>query len=356
VPLALFLHARTHHSQSLRPPFPCAGPCKLPASVPAELRQIAERILPFPDGKVDTKTLHKVATVVTNELLILTWEAVRTVSQLRESPPSGKAQLKLLAWVVAGAVGGPMLTDLEQAHTLGKRLKAQADRVRLKLLVDSASFDEQRAAAGQDSAAHDSAAELAEIDAAEQMALDEMLTEVYTNAVELLPMEPVQHDAPVPEPVSERPSLDEYRRLTRQAIALEPARAGPLDPFDEGYYEASEMHKRMMIDEDARVDGRVALIKAKYEAGVERLIELHKQQLADKEQAHELQLQEQLEQRDQAEALKSCEEDNDMLRDMLLRAEGRESVLRDVIRECTTWQDQPRLRERVAVTDPDNPR
>ena len=249
--------------------------------------------MPLTEGKVDTETLHKLATVVTDELLILAWAAIGTVVQLQEPPPTLRAQLRLLAWVVAGAVGGPMLTDMEQAHTVGKRLARQAARVSSRLAHTSAGFDEQRAAAGQDSAA-----QLAEIDTAEQMALDAMLTEVYNNAVELLPMEPVPHGAPVPEvaPVSERPSLDEYRRLTRQAIALEPAE--DLGPFENCFREGYETSYRTQDDEDARVDERVnarvksavALIHAEYEAGTERLIGVHIQQLADKEQAHELQL------------------------------------------------------------------
>jgi hypothetical protein len=131
-----------------------------------------------------------------------------------------------------------LLTDQERVTTVGKRLETQAERVSEKLREISNGFDVQRAVAA-DTADQDSADQkLMELNAAEQMALDTMRTGVYTNAAELLPMEPVPHDAPVPVLQSVPPSHDEYRRRTRQARALEAAApAGLLDPFDEGFDE-----------------------------------------------------------------------------------------------------------------------
>jgi hypothetical protein len=240
VPTALLPRARIHHPPSRRLSPLCAVVSKLPDSASAELLKIAKHILPFPTGAVDTQTLHKVATVVTDELLILALQAVSAVSQTQNPVPSGKAQKRLLAWVIAAAVGGTLLTDQERATTVGKRLDTQAERVSEKLreISNAASTCSAPPRPTRRTIQDSADQKLMELNAAEQMALDTMRTGVYTNAAELLPMEPVPHDAPVPVLQSVPPSHDDYRRRTRQARALEAAApAGLLDPFDEGFDE-----------------------------------------------------------------------------------------------------------------------
>jgi hypothetical protein len=305
-----------------------------------ELRKIAEHMLLFPAGNVGTETLQKVATVVTDELLILAWEAVRTVSQLQEPAPIGVAQKRLLAWVVAVAVGRPLLTEQAEATKVGNRLKEQAQRVSLKLVGISTRFDALRTAAADQ--------ELAEINAAEQRARDEVLTQVYNNAAMLLPTEPVPQDAPVPMLQSELPSGERRQRAAsaRQAIASEPARAwlelveGGLEGEFKAGYDAGYAARDNLAAEDTRVNERVA-------AWIRNEREILVKDLARDLERLELEHEQELESLKESKA--KDEEQIEMLQDMLLRAEGREMMLRDLIRDSTTWHDHPRLRDRLAA-------
>ena len=128
-------------------------------------------------------------------------DAVWRVAAEQQPPPSGNARYRLLAWVVADARGAAEPVPPATALKVGKRLEAQAVKVR-------GEFGEQRSAARHAAAADASlapglAAALAAIDAAERAAMEAARKEVYVGFVELQPPPPPPPLAP-PEPALSR--------------------------------------------------------------------------------------------------------------------------------------------------------
>ena len=99
------------------------------------LKSIAERILPFDKGNFSPSPLPALVNVVTDELLVMAKEIVAAVAAAAQPKLSGKAQLRLLAWVVADARGARVAMEKALAETVGKRLDRQADIVAIGALV-----------------------------------------------------------------------------------------------------------------------------------------------------------------------------------------------------------------------------
>ena len=59
--------------------------------------------------------------------------------------PSGKAQLRALARLVAASMGSSSSFDDPVAETIGKRLARQADRVRVQVVESAAAAEQERA-------------------------------------------------------------------------------------------------------------------------------------------------------------------------------------------------------------------
>jgi len=81
--------------------------------------------------------------VITDELLTVASDSVEAICDLVQPRPSGKVQLRLLAWVVADARGAVVSMDKPLAETVGKRLDRQARKVRAE--QERATEDAQQA-------------------------------------------------------------------------------------------------------------------------------------------------------------------------------------------------------------------
>ena len=132
-------------------------------------------------------------------------DVVASVAAAAAAPISGKARLRLLAWLVADARGsrwwnGGAGLDKPAAETVGKRLERQADRVRAEL-------DPARAAARVDrervAAAGGDAGRLAVIDATEQAVIERARGEVYVGFHELESLMPEPYPVMPPPPPPE---------------------------------------------------------------------------------------------------------------------------------------------------------
>ena len=102
----------------------CSDGPKLPSSAPQAVQRILERIKGEACGLYALNDEKKVASVITHELLLVAQDAAFAC----ECPK--RAQLRLLAKLVAAAVGGTVAADDNLLLTVGKRLDRQAGKVR----------------------------------------------------------------------------------------------------------------------------------------------------------------------------------------------------------------------------------
>ena len=154
------------------------------AEVTAALRQRATRLLPFAEGNFAASGPPSLLDVLTDASLVVASGIVHEeAAQL-----SGKAKLRLLAWLLADARGATTPIDKKLAETVGKRLDAQVKRV-LSAIEEARSTAEQQRAEARTAAAligqEVSAEKLAAIDATERQALDAPNKEVYVGFWEL---------------------------------------------------------------------------------------------------------------------------------------------------------------------------
>ena len=164
--------------------FAVGGPT-LPETVTEELRRRVQRLRSSTDGDFAPTGPPALLNELTDAVLVV---ASGIVSEAA-STLSGKAQLRLLAWLLADARGATSPLDKKLAETVGKRLSAQAQRVRCALDEARSMAElqraEARAAAALAADAADLPKRLAAIDAAEQQALSAPNTEVYVGFWEL---------------------------------------------------------------------------------------------------------------------------------------------------------------------------
>jgi hypothetical protein len=127
---------------------------------------------------------------LTDEVLMVANDAIEVVAAHTSPKPSGKALLRLLAWVVADARGATMPMEKPLAETVGKRLNRQASSVSKSLQQASTAAGVAREMASRASQA-DSAlratlrAELAAIDEQERRAYQMAAEEEYVGFHEL---------------------------------------------------------------------------------------------------------------------------------------------------------------------------
>ena len=162
----------------------------LPSNLMEALRSRAERLHHFTGGQFEPSPPPVLLDKLTDQLLVVASDAVTAVAAATLPALSGKATLRLLAWVVADARGATTPLEKALAETVGKRLEKQAQKVRETLAAATADAAEAResarAAAAQDAnLAAALAAELAAIDALEQGAYDRARDEVYIGFHEL---------------------------------------------------------------------------------------------------------------------------------------------------------------------------
>ena len=150
----------------------------------------------------ETKLLD--VSAVTDGLLIVSLEAVEAaVAAMAGTQLNGRAKFRLLARLVAGAVGATAVLSDDDKLLAGKRLETQATR-QTKLLVQMAKeYDERRDARRAEAAVSTDLeagleAALAEIDAKERRAFTRIVTEVYTGFVELGELDVAAAPAPCP--------------------------------------------------------------------------------------------------------------------------------------------------------------
>ena len=65
---------------------------------------------------------------LTDELLVVASDVIPALAVHTQPPPSGKSQLRMLAWLVADARGARVLLDKADAAKAGKRLDYQIGR------------------------------------------------------------------------------------------------------------------------------------------------------------------------------------------------------------------------------------
>jgi len=161
------------------------------------LETLARRILPSLDGTFSPSPPPAMLDAITDELLVVASDAVAAVASEVQPKPSGRALVRLLAWVVADARGATMALDKALAETVGKRLDRQAQKVRAQLACATREAEEARTRlaavvapsapiGGMDTGRV--AARSAEINAAEAQAYQRARSEVYIGFHELEPL------------------------------------------------------------------------------------------------------------------------------------------------------------------------
>ena len=150
------------------------------------LRQQAERLLPYTDGKFSPSPPPAALENLTDELVVVAAEVVGIIG----AGLGVNARFRLLGWVVADARGAQVVMEPNLALTVGKRLDRQAQYVRDACTRAVAKAEAELLAAEQ-AAAADAAlqpalpAKLLEIDRARRQALTQPSQEVYIGFREL---------------------------------------------------------------------------------------------------------------------------------------------------------------------------
>ena len=107
------------------------------------LRKRAERIRSFAEGEHSPSEARLGPQAITHELLLTARDAV--ASAAAENPKlSGKAQKRLLAWVVADAMSSGQPLDKQLAETVGKRLEKQCNKVAGELAAAALEAEQAR--------------------------------------------------------------------------------------------------------------------------------------------------------------------------------------------------------------------
>ena len=179
------------------------APRIVPTEVSSALRARAERLVSTTDGVFERSDGRPLAYLITDGMLMRVQQAVDDTGDAAEPKLSGLARKRLMAWVVVDVVCSPVVLPKASADKAGGRIWMQAKRVSAMVTTTSDTATSNRDAAHAAAAADPSleaglAAELAEIDATEQVALDRLLTEVYTGFTELksVPAPSVEFEAP----------------------------------------------------------------------------------------------------------------------------------------------------------------
>jgi hypothetical protein len=175
------------------------GDPERPSRLQTAFEERATRIMAFSEGNYAPSTSPALLDVLTDEDIIIAVAAIEAVAARQPTVPSANAQKKLLAAVVADARGATKLLDKSAALTVGKRLHRQAERVRAELddahSAAAAARTRTREAAAADTAARATIrADLAAIDADEQLALERLQREVYVGFSELDELLPLPGD------------------------------------------------------------------------------------------------------------------------------------------------------------------
>ena len=170
------------------------------ANVSKALRNLASRWLSFGVNVFVPLEPPALLDRLTDELLVLSCDAVAAEVQVarRNETISGKAQTRLLAWVISDARGAHIRMESALAETVGKRLQRQAQKVRddTALAVTTA---QQACVSAELAAAKDAslrpglAALLEEIEEEKQRALKKPQEEVYVGFHELQSLLPHNH-------------------------------------------------------------------------------------------------------------------------------------------------------------------
>ena len=176
------------------------------------LRARARQFLRHPDGKFDASPLKLLNEIIDGALVDAADAVEAAVQELPagRARPSGRAQRRLLAWVLADARGSAPL-EPAVAETAGKRLQKQAERVRGKLADVAAAAAAARVEA---CAATDAEARLAAIDEDELFKEAALRAEVYVGFYEV---------AELPAPVEPELPADDRARSDGCASIDEPA-------------------------------------------------------------------------------------------------------------------------------------
>ena len=166
------------------------APRIVPTEVSSALRARAERLVSTTDGVFERSDGRPLAYLITDGMLMRVQQAVDDTGDAAEPKLSGLARKRLMAWVVVDVVCSPVVLPKASADKAGGRIWMQAKRVSAMVTTTSDTATSNRDAAHAAAAADPSleaglAAELAEIDATEQVAIDRLLTEVYTGFTEL---------------------------------------------------------------------------------------------------------------------------------------------------------------------------
>jgi hypothetical protein len=198
---------------------------ELPISAAEDLRKRADRIQMSTEGEHAPSVERLGPQTITHALLMLADDTVKGCA----SKLSGKAQFRLLAWLLADAMSAGTPLDKPLAETVGKRLGRQVQRVRTELVAVADRAEKERGAA-RDAAAlaglavdpknerlqTQLAGQLSATDALEAEELDKLRREVYIGFVELgleapqeAPAVPTLLSTPVTEPVGPTPTEEE---------------------------------------------------------------------------------------------------------------------------------------------------
>ena len=190
------------------------APQIMPSGVSSALRDRAARLAPTTDGVFDRTVGRPLARVITDGLLIEVQQAVDNTGDAAEPKLSGLARKRLMAWVVVDVLRSPLVLPRPAADKVGGRIWKQAQRVSAAVTAVADTATNERDAAHAAAAADPSlerglAADLAAIDTTERLALDKLLTEVYTGFTELElvpPMPSVESVPPMPSVAFEVPT------------------------------------------------------------------------------------------------------------------------------------------------------
>jgi hypothetical protein len=184
-----------------------AGATKRPTGLKEALRATALRILPYHQGNFTPSPPPQILDTITDEQILVAFDVVARIAvEAKPKPLSGAAEQRLLAWLIADARGATIVLDPPSAERAGKRLKKQALKVHTDMDAAPVWAEEERARLHAEAAA-DAAlkpslrAQLAQVDETEKQMLKAPAEEIYVGFYELDQLVPNQaqdgneHDA-----------------------------------------------------------------------------------------------------------------------------------------------------------------
>ena len=207
------------------------------ANVSKALRKLTSRWLGFGVDVFVPSEPPALLDKLTDELLVLSCDAVAAEVEVarRTETISGKAQTRLLAWVLSDARGAQARMDNALAETVGKRLQRQAQKVRDDTALAAAAAQHACAsaelAAAQDASLRPGlAALLAGIEEEKQLALRKPREEVYIGFHELQSLlPPAELMLEPPEPP--KPPAHSVLAAALQAARREEPEIPPIPPI-----------------------------------------------------------------------------------------------------------------------------